>query len=431
MIEYRLKIFAWTAAAIILLPFGREAFAQTTTANDVVDDEGTARTNSNPFYGKTTLEQLMTRAFNEKVSDGTWHRLFGSLSDIKPQPFCKGETDDWPIPRIAGTGYDLARVVDAGTFKCGYVKNQLGTSADPSNNAVLLRTVETPESVSGLIPDQWTAIVGAASDAIGEPISLEWVLFDTSQAVFDGLRNGDIDAACGALSPDGVYAVTGGDAERHSDVFSEKPAAVARAAVFSAMACPTFLRETYAFAPAAAGGIGTFEDLLAAVKGGAVTDICVGAAPGGGTEATCNHLFDLFAEGGEVTCTGYGRDAFLQLSAGRCQAVWYATPEAGTADDYSSFALPTLVSPVSFFRQTDLPPPEDPAASSKTSLELAVTKSFEALVGDGVWTETFGGLVGIQPTLFCNGDDVNWPADPTPEQGSDLKSVVDRGVFRW
>jgi len=137
----------------------------------------------------TTLEQLMTAAFNARVADGTWRRIFGGMLGIEPQPFCNGDVQPWLVPPV-GPGTDLERVVDAGMFRCGYIQNDQDSSLD---GKVLLES--DYDSVSGAIVDYWNEIVNYASDAISKPIQIEWVLYSTPGEVFSAIMSGDVDAS--------------------------------------------------------------------------------------------------------------------------------------------------------------------------------------------------------------------------------------------
>lgn len=385
----------------------------------IVQVRGQDGDNDDQPYAGTTLEQLMTRAYNARVADGTWDDTFGDMPDIHQQAFCNGATDDWPIPPVE-SGTDLERVVQAGVFKCGYVQN---ADYKSTNGETLIASGEESGTVQGLVVDYWNSMVNYASNAIGEDINLEWTLYSTPQEVLDALKTGGsdgIDAACGRWSPYGTYD--------DSDLDEE----VARSVVFSYQTCPTYLQDTIVYTPSD-GGATTFEELLAAIDDGDVSDICVTGTPNGGTEANCQYTMNLYTEEDDsVSCTGFGGDAFTALDAGdACEAVYGGVPP--TTSSYNRIVLPSPYSPVTFFRQKDLPPEqvvdEEPFVSSKTSLELAITKSFGALVNNGQWGEVFGDIDGIDPSSFCYGDDDSWP-DQEPTEGSDLQAVIDRGTFR-
>ena len=170
-------------------------------------------------------------------------------------------------------------------------------------------------------------------------------------------------------------------------------------------------------------GITTFDDepdddttnsVITAINEGQITSVCsVGVPGGGGYETTCQNSMDLFltTDGINITCTGYGglsggtdtfEEMFQQLDDGACQMVFGGVPPDQTGDNYNAIRMPAPWTPVSYFRQRDLSSAEgngdDPNAvfrSSKTSLELAVSKSFNALIGDETWRDTFAGIAGI------------------------------------
>jgi len=207
---------------------------------------------------------------------------------------------------------------------------------------------------------------------------------------------------------------------------------VARSFFFSQQTRPLFLRRSYIFVPSASS-IQDFDALIKATTGGEITNVCVTALPETGPVSSCQNLFDRYAGAGKVVCTGYGQQSFEQLSAGACQAVWDGIPS--NPSGYHNIPKPRPGSPVFFFRQHDLPPPVDPfhvESNSKTSLELAITHFYQALVGDGTWHEVFGTVSGIESTEFCSGEKQNWPILPELSLSvSDLQTVIERGTFRW
>lgn len=69
-----------------------------------------------PSFGQTSLEHAFTEAFNAKVEDGSYARLFGDIADIKSTLFCTGNAKSWETPPLEvgeGGESDLAVVLDA------------------------------------------------------------------------------------------------------------------------------------------------------------------------------------------------------------------------------------------------------------------------------------------------------------------------------
>jgi len=177
------------------------------------------------YYDRTTLERVMTRAFNAKTADGTWQSIFGGYgSDLRPQSFCTGAYEQWPsYPTSAASdssnetsanvaGTDLERVVgtNGGVFRCGYLQSteyHMFYNEETDENVDLIRTPGPPGedddpqqvdadggfvgSATGLIADFWNEM------AAFNNMTVQWKLYPSSQATLTALNNGNIDAACG------------------------------------------------------------------------------------------------------------------------------------------------------------------------------------------------------------------------------------------
>lgn len=375
----------------------------------------------------TTLEQVMTQAYNVRVADGTWDRHFAGLIDLEAQPFCTGASNAWPTPveEEETDGSDLLRVLDKGVFTCGRVANVKHVSNDPAADTPLIETGNaTTNAVTGLVAEFWDSVVAAASDAMGTQIQLEWQLFESSQATLDAVRDGTVDAACGGWVPDATYNLPPSD--------DDEGIVVSRGYAFCMQTCPIYLRQTYIYTSTA----NSWDDLLMAMENGDVTDICV--TGGTGREASCQHMLDLLAnlEQEDIKCTGYGSDAYAQFAAGACQAVWRgAPPQDDQAELLNEIVIPMIHAEVAFFRSQDLVIVDDDSAmtttTTKTSLEVAVTHVYESLLDDGVWNELYGDMLGLEPTNYCKGQADHWPVTEEPTPDSDLSAVIDRGTFRW
>lgn len=441
-------------------------------------------------FAMTSLERVFARAFNALVADGTWSSTFGKYPEhLAPQPYCQGGNYDemWPLPYVIDEAAtepfdaktDLAKVMDRGKFRCGYIRDSdyhgnLNAGSAAAEAVTMIETTDT--DASGLIPDFWQKLVDEVAEDTSTPIELEWKLYDTSQLTLEALAAGEIDAACGDWSTDGVYSVDAADATLPF-------VTVARGSVFSAMTCPIAQERRYAYA-SLKSGLTTFEQLVDAVDAGQINQICVSGTDGGGYETSCQNALNLHskaARSGRATCRGQGSNAFrlFDVEIG-CQAVWGGIPD--DPSKYSAIPLPFLTSGVAYFRQRDLSAAADASSSdggggsnetgaadagddtetyvakeksARTTLELAVTQAFDGLIADGTWKDVFlsspssgngsngtsssdgsggGEGEGVEMTSFCMGAPENWPAPSTRqmvETGSDLDEVLKRGYLRW
>lgn len=279
----------------------------------------------------TTLEQLMTRAYQEKIQDGTWHSIFSDLELISPQPFCSGNTESWPWPKIqigsetVGRS-DLEKVITGRIFNCGYVKNIKFTAAqdmsdgvDGSMSSSSLRDVvliETNEThAEGLLVDYWNAMIDyinkeAFKDVGEDPILLQWKLYDTPDEALEALLAGEIDAACARWDVEGNFKL--------SDVLSQE---VSRLYVMRAQTCPSYLSQTFSYARKRRGEV-PLSEFASAIENGRVRNVCVRSVPSGSLEESCETELNEYSTSQQVTCSGYGPTAIQPYFAGVCQAVW-------------------------------------------------------------------------------------------------------------
>lgn len=362
-------------------------------------------------FAATSLEFLMSRAYNGRVADGTWFQIFGDFPDLFPQSFCTGATENWPLPfDVEG---DLLRLIRSQVFNCGYVQNTTYyTGSNSPNNSILIQT-DAGSTVTGPIADFWSTLISYAAEAVNVSLTLNWKLFLTSDATFEALLNGEVDGVCGYSAPDGHFLYPGTNES------------VSRSIVFSSQTCPTFFEQRYIYVNKT-DNITTFPEFVDNLLN--YSQICVTGTPRGGFVTSCDNSFLPFNE--PVTCTGYGLGAFDAFFGGNCQAVWGGYPTAAQAGQLTAIAMPDLYSPVSYFRQRDLPP-QQPFISTKTSLEIVMTRAFEEMAFNGVWFNTFASLPGIKPTGFCNGDVDQWPIPIDVVPGSDLDTVLRNNTFRW
>lgn len=367
---------------------------------------------SSLFKG-TSLEQLITRAFNARVADGTWASIYGSYDDLIEQPYCSGFVDDWLLPEVTG---DLQRVLEKGVFTCGYSQNVNYEVAGSPENGILIRAGETPDTLTGMHVDWWESLIEYAGEAIDTPMQLEWKLYPSSQDAFTALYEGEIDAMCAQWAGDGTWMVPGLEESYVRGVY------------FDVFTCPPFLQRKFVYTNVSLGTFPTIESLADPIIDGRITDVCVTGTPGGGFEQSCENTIQLYTNE-TVRCTGYGADAFAEFLDGKCQAVWDGVPPPATFSRYNAIELPYLYVPVYYFRQKDLPK-SDPPKSSKTTLELAVTLAYERVIEKGVWDKLIGSVAGIETAGFCFGDSRNWP-QPAVVDGTDLAAVVNRGTFIW
>jgi hypothetical protein len=223
-------------------------------------------------YGPTTLEQALTRAYNLKVSDGTWASLFGreSLTDFRADNFCTGSVDGWAVPLPTG---DLARVLTNGVFQCGHI---MKTNFATPEGEVLLRAGDTPDGeVIGAGNDLWVAMIEELSNMYDQEIVLNWKLYPTSQEVLDALQSGELDGACAYWQSDGTWTDPDGDQ-------------IARGLAFSKHVCPTTVQTEFVWT-LADSGIDNWQELVQQINQGNITRVCARAAPNSGTETNCRN----------------------------------------------------------------------------------------------------------------------------------------------
>jgi len=199
------------------------------------------------------------------------------------------------------------------------------------------------------------------------------------------------------------------------------------------MTCPTLLQQRYVYGPSKGkNSFNSWNEFLQAVNDGDIESVCVAA---GGTTSDCQSA-TLGNGGDKANCVGPYSNPFERLDDKECDAVWGGAFPPGDQDyakDFNSVSLPNLRPLVSVFRQTDLADVsgEGKLDSSKTTLEIAATRAFQSLVGDGTWQSVFGNIRGVDESGFCGGEEY-WPLPETDAvEVSDLRAVLNRGTFRW
>jgi len=177
-----------------------------------VSAQPTAAATSSTSSSMTSLEQLATRAFNAKIADGTWRRLFGATADTRPpQPYCNGVVDNsWPVVPSSAVvpGSDLERAARTGKFRCAFVAPYSLRSSD-NTTVLLLETQVLPSDdddddsgvagsssnrVSGIIHEYWREMTEYIGTVVGSTLELEWKLYATSREVLEAVANGEADA---------------------------------------------------------------------------------------------------------------------------------------------------------------------------------------------------------------------------------------------
>jgi len=394
-------------------------------------------------FGPTTLEQALTHAYNLQIADGTWARTFGrsSLSDFRADNFCTGSVEGWPIPTVE-PGTDLARVIfgnDAGadpaadgastssaannsTFHCGFLEDI--KFATPTGEVMILTSKADNGTVTGAVVDFWEGLVEKLGAMYETELTLQWKLYPSAQDVLDALQSGELDAGCGFWSSDGTWTdpATGNE--------------VARGLAFSVHTCPIAIQTEFIWA-LNDSNITKFQDLIDRIKAGEVTRVCSSTSPGGGTETYCRNTLQLYSKSDNSTCEGVRAAAFAQVMAGNCSAVWAGLPTPEEIEFFQFFPQPTATARVTYLRSTDLQNmkaqhyPGDATGRyfERTTLEQAIIRVFNEKVSDGSYVAAISGLTGIESVSFCVGSYDSWLL-PKPMEGSDLKAVLDRGVFR-
>lgn len=315
----------------------------------------------------TSLEIAFTRAFNELIEDGTWASVFGP-TEVESASLCSGAPDNWPVP-TPEEGSDLQRVLDTGEFWCGFPTGLAFASEDTGRPFI---DSMDPDNTTGYIVDYWAKIgekIGAMYNR--PPIAVGWnTTFDSSNAIFTSLDNGEFDSACARFSPDGTWKDLQG---------IKRP----RSLAFSNMLCATYLERSFIYVlPAtAAAGITSMEALAAAISEGNVTNVCTPTQPTSGTVTSCSLQINRYLSSTPpigFECIGKSDTAFTDLDAGICDAVW------GSADTdtstYGRFAQPTVTAWSSFFRNENLPPPKQIQPALTTGAIVGILFGFLAFV---------------------------------------------------
>lgn len=156
-------------------------------------------------------------------------------------------------------------------------------------------------------------------------------------SVVAAVSNGTFDAACARWAPDGFWNNTDG---------KKTPRSVA----FSTQICTTYAELGRIYTPIDSN-ITTFNQLVASINNGTVKIITVQGSAGGGTETTCSSQISQFTEKA-FTCKGAGNNGFNELVSGDSGAQWGGVPSF--ASMYNKFDQPSLYTPVTLFRKTDL-----------------------------------------------------------------------------
>jgi hypothetical protein len=202
-------------------------------------------------------------------------------------------------------------------------------------------------------------------------IAVGWnTTFDSSNAIFTSLSNGEFDSACARFSPDGTWKDPGG---------IKRP----RSLAFSNMLCATYLERSFIYVlPAtAAAGITSMEALAAAVSKGNITNVCTPTQPTSGTVTSCSLQINRYLSSPppiEFECIGKSDTAFTDLDAGICDAVWGAADT--DTSTYGRFTQPTVTAWSSFFRNENLPPPEQVQPVLTTGAIVGILFGFLAFV---------------------------------------------------
>lgn len=315
-----------------------------------------------PCLGATSLELALTKAFNAKVEDGTYARIFDRIADIKPTSFCTGNAASWETPPLETGetgGSDLATVLDRGEFVCGYPKD-LFYQQSLQAGQVLIDTTD-PNNVQGAIVDWWDELGKELGRMYGKnSFRVKWnATLERSQQVLAALQDGSIDSACGRWGPDGFY----------NDANGKK---LPRSVAFSAQICSTYAQTGHIYT-ARSSNITSFSKLIAGIDNGTVKTITALGSTSGGTPQTCGSQLSQYTAN-RVSCTGVREmEAFVKLDDGSSDAHWEGIPLFPSR--YNRFNQPSLYTPVSLFRTEDL------AGEGATSGAVTVLVSATAGVG--------------------------------------------------
>lgn len=375
-----------------------------------------AQFDGHDYYLATTLEIMFSRAQNTLVEDGTWASIFGNLVGVYSDAYCTGGPQYWPVSGpILGT--DLALVVTSSVFKCGMVKNTL--ELDNAGNIIL----QTDDSgASGPIVVWWDALAAEVSRVLQMTnIEVEWEIYITSQEALTALYLGGVDALCSYGTPYGVWIPTN----------SSDP--IPTALAFSTQHCTTLVQRELIYVPAGRN-ITSFDELLVKIlESPGEKNVCAAGSTGGSDQVICQSTWDQYltnnqTDNATVTCVGAGNESFNSTLNGTCYAAWSGYPGDQIDLFDPGFEQPVVYSPVSFFRQADLVNgTSDGYEYVQTTLEIAVTRSFNNLIQSGVYASYFEySTLDSAPLTSCIGQP--WPL-PDALPGSDLAAVLANKVF--
>lgn len=303
----------------------------------------------------TTLELALTKAFNAKVEDGTYARLFSDLVDIKSTSFCTGNAARWETPKLDdgnGGQSDLAAAIERGYLTCGYPKD-LFFQQSLEAGQVLLDTID-PNNVQGVLVDWWDELGKELGRMYGKSsFDVKWnASFANSQQVLSAVQNGTFDVACARWAPDGFWTDTSG-------------AMLPRSIAFSTQLCSTYAQMGHIYTKLSSN-ITTFEQFIQAIDNGTVRTITADGSTGGGTPATCSNQLSIHTAR-PVTCVGVtGNSGFARLDSGESDAHWEGVPEFASL--YHRFDQPALYTPVTLFRRKDVSRQTSDAVTAFASL---------------------------------------------------------------
>mmetsp|Transcript_8502 Transcript_8502/g.11468 ORF Transcript_8502/g.11468 Transcript_8502/m.11468 type:complete len:325 (+) Transcript_8502:50-1024(+) len=288
---------------------------------------------------RTTLERAFTAAYNERVFDGTWGRLFAEdNSGIFPSGACAGE---WEYPEGPLVFEDLNQALGHGELRCGYVKN-----LTILNNRGHLLLDTTGTFAKGAIVQWYKAIAERIAEHYNTVFVVNWYLdYYSASEVLNAVAVGEYDSACGRFSYGGVMIH---DLET-----------IPRSYALSPTVCVTFYQEVTLWTRTFFSTVESFPELISSVNTAfndknAYYIVCVVGHANGGTAQLCSSVIRQYSEDKEYECQGTGDDSFPNLLTGSCDAVWGSAPRQGQRRNFNQFPAPLLASAGSFFRNDDL-----------------------------------------------------------------------------
>ncbi|KAL3907949.1 MAG: hypothetical protein SGILL_008668 [Bacillariaceae sp.] len=253
------------------------------------------------------------------------------VPDLKSSSMCTGNPEVWPVPPV-DPNTDLQRVLDRGTFRCGYPANLFESNLEGD---LLIDSAASNDRPVGLIVEWFDELAKQVGQVYGKDLTVEWDVVATSQEVLDNVYYGEVDAACGNWSPDGVWLDPDGDF-------------VSRALGFAVNHCPTYIQEQNILVNINnIHNITDFPSLVTALERDNTLRVCTPGSVGGGYAQNCMNTLGQYLTT-PVECHGEENEAHALLDSGDCDVLYNVG--LATGDEHIVIPAPNVFVAVSMFR---------------------------------------------------------------------------------